>query len=239
MDFHQLLAMNAGIIGANMSHLQLLSDLFEQLLAPHVNAQPGEAEIAADLLALRFFREAQGELQLKDDPSTRRRYVKHVQRFVSGLTREQRLKLGTKSFDRLFHDQPEISNYFKTSNMRLAFIVGKALDFSARLFDEPALMVDEMTQLGLKHIMFQAQSQFFQPWVSALMAEIQQITADEEVVQGMNYALCVIGSIIAQAVETGSTPVLQAIVNDDVKALKSALRATPRAERAEAVLGRA
>ncbi|CAK9002318.1 unnamed protein product [Durusdinium trenchii] len=123
--------------------------------------------------------------------------------------------------------------------MRLAFIVGKALDFSARLFDEPALMVDEMTQLGLKHIMFQAQSQFFQPWVSALMAEIQQITADEEVVQGMNYALCVIGSIIAQAVETGSTPVLQAIVNDDVKALKSALRATPRAERAEAVLGRA
>ena len=29
-------------------------------------------------------------------------------------------------------------------------------DFSARLFDEPALMVDEMTQLGLKHIMFQA-----------------------------------------------------------------------------------
>lgn len=277
MDFHQLLAMNAGIIGANMSHLQLLSDLFEQLLAPHVNAQPGEAEIAADLLALRFFREAQGELQLKDFktsmlasarallPETwdtthenawiavwdcialhiRRamplpgRYVKHVQRFVSGLTREQRLKLGTKSFDRLFHDQPEISNYFKTSNMRLAFIVGKALDFSARLFDEPALMVDEMTQLGLKHIMFQAQSQFFQPWVSALMAEIQQITADEEVVQGMNYALCVIGSIIAQAVETGSTPVLQAIVNDDVKALKSALRATPRAERAEAVLGRA
>eukprot|EP00913_Durusdinium_trenchii_P024501 g23000.t2 len=158
---------------------------------------------------------------------------------VRSLTREQRLKLGTKSFDRLFHDQPEISNYFKTSNMRLAFIVGKALDFSARLFDEPALMVDEMTQLGLKHIMFQAQSQFFQPWVSALMAEIQQITADEEVVQGMNYALCVIGSIIAQAVETGSTPVLQAIVNDDVKALKSALRATPRAERAEAVLGRA
>ncbi|CAK9002322.1 unnamed protein product [Durusdinium trenchii] len=122
MDFHQLLAMNAGIIGANMSHLQLLSDLFEQLLAPHVNAQPGEAEIAADLLALRFFREAQGELQLKDFktsmlasarallPETwdtthenawiavwdcialhiRRamplpgRYVKHVQRFVSG-----------------------------------------------------------------------------------------------------------------------------------------------------------
>ena len=29
-------------------------------------------------------------------------------------------------------------------------------DYAARLFDEPALMVDEMTQLGLKHIMFQA-----------------------------------------------------------------------------------
>lgn len=29
-------------------------------------------------------------------------------------------------------------------------------DYAPRLFDEPALMVDEMTQLGLKHIMFQA-----------------------------------------------------------------------------------
>lgn len=39
------------------SHLQLLSDLFEQLLAPHVNAQPGEAEIAADLLARLILRD--------------------------------------------------------------------------------------------------------------------------------------------------------------------------------------
>ena len=30
----------------------------------------------------------------------------------------------------------------------------------------------------------------------------------------MNYALCVIGSIIAQAVETGSTPVLQVRVSN-------------------------
>ena len=31
----------------------------------------------------------------------------------------------------------------------------------------------------------------------------------KQVVEGMNYALCIIGSIIGQAVETGSTPVLQ------------------------------
>ena len=33
--------------------------------------------------------------------------------------------------------------------------------------------------------------------------------SEKKVVEGMNYALCIIGSIIGQAVETGSTPVLQ------------------------------
>ena len=31
-----------------------------------------------------------------------------------------------------------------------------------------------------------------------------------QVVEGMNYAMCIIASIMGQAVETGSTPVLQA-----------------------------
>eukprot|EP00434_Breviolum_minutum_P001604 symbB.v1.2.001416.t1/scaffold74.1/size352168/9 len=277
MDFTELFIMNAGIIGANMSYMQILLKLFEQLLAPIVNGQPGEAEVAADLVALRFFREARGEVELKDFrtsllasgrallPDTwdsthetawiavwdciseqlekamplPKRYVTPVKRFVEGLSKEQRIQIGVKTFDRLFRETPEVSNYFKQSNMRLAFIVSKTLDYAPRLFDEPALMVDEMTQLGLKHIMFQAQSKFFHPWVLALVAEIQQVRKDEEVVEGMNYALCIIGSIIGQAVETGSTPVLQAVVNDDVRALKRALAATPRAERFEAVLGTA
>ena len=33
-------------------------------------------------------------------------------------------------------------------------------DYSARLFDEPAQMVEEMQALGLKHIMFQARILF-------------------------------------------------------------------------------
>lgn len=275
MDFTELFTMNAGIIGANMSYMQILLKLFDQLLAPIVNGQPGEAEVAADLVALRFFREARGEVELKDFRTSLlasgrallpdswdsthenawiavwdciaeqlekamplpKRYVAPVQRFVEGLSKEQRIQIGVKTFDRLFRETPEVSNYFKQSNMRLAFIVSKTLDYAARLFDEPALMVDEMTQLGLKHIMFQAQSKFFHPWVLALVAEIQQVRKDQEVVEGMNYALCIIGSIIGQAVETGSTPVLQAVVNDDVRALKRALAATPRAERFEAVLG--
>ena len=32
--------------------MQILLKLFEQLLAPIVNGQPGEAEVAADLVAL-------------------------------------------------------------------------------------------------------------------------------------------------------------------------------------------
>lgn len=277
MDFSELVVMNAGIIGANMSYTKIILSFFEQLLAPVVNGQAGEAEVAADIVALRFFREAQGEVQLKDFKTSMLasarallpdtwdtthetawiaawdciaeqleraiplpcRYFKTVQHFVAGLSKETRHQICVRSFDRLFRESVEVSSYFKSSNMRLAFIMNKALDYSARLFDEPAQMVEEMQALGLKHIMFQAQAKFFHPWVSALVAEIQQICKDEEVVEGMNYAMCIIGSIMGQAVETGSTPVLQAVVNDDVKALKRALHAAPRAARFEAALGSA
>lgn len=277
MDFSELVVMNAGIIGANMSYTKILLSFFEELLAPVVNGQVGEAEVAADIVALRFFREAQGEVQFKDFKTSMlasarallpdtwdtthetawiaawdciaeqleraiplpRRYVKAVQHFVAGLSKEQRHQLGVKTFDRLFRESSEVSSYFKSSNTRLAFIVKQALDYSARLFDEPAQMVEEMQALGLKHIMFQAQAKFFHPWASALVAEVQQICQDEEVVEGMNYAMCIIASIMGQAVETGSTPVLQAVANDDVKALKRALQAAPRAARFEAALGSA
>lgn len=277
MDFSELVVMNAGIIGGNMSFTQILLSFFEELLAPVINGQVGEAEVAADIVALRFFREAQGEVQFKEFKTSMlassrsllpdtwdtshetawiavwdciaehleralplpRRYVKAVQHFVAGLSKEQRYQLAVKTFDRLFRESPEVSSYFKSSNTRLAFIVNKALDSAARLFDEPAQMVEEMQALGLKHIMFQAQAKFFHPWVSAMVAEIQQICQDEEVVEGMNYAMCILASIMGQAVETGSTPVLQAVANDDVKALRRALQAAPRAARFEAALGSA
>ena len=51
-------------------------------------------------------------------------------RVLPGLTREQRLKLGTKSFDRLFHDQPEA---------RTGPSEAKASDFKAKAKAQPAL----------------------------------------------------------------------------------------------------
>lgn len=46
--------------------MKILLSLFEQLLAPTVNGQPGEAETMADVAALRFFREAKGSGQLAE-----------------------------------------------------------------------------------------------------------------------------------------------------------------------------
>jgi len=276
MDFNELVTMNAGIISANLSFIQVLLQLFEQLLAPAVNADEGGLDCACDVTALRLFREVPGQVLVKDFqtcllasarallpdawdskhesawiavwtciadrleqslplPS---KYQKPVQNFVAGLSTDQRQKLGKRSFERLFREHEQVSNHFNQSWMRLAFIISKTLDMAVRLFHEPAQMFDELTQLGLKHIMFQADSQFFQPWVAALVAEIQLICQDEKVVDAMNFALCVIGSIIGQALEAGATPILKAIVTDDVKALKKALAATPRGQRAEAVLGR-
>lgn len=165
------------------------------------------------------------------------KYDNVVTRFVEQLSSTQKTDVGTKAFKRLFEETPKAESYFKQSNSKLAFIVSKNLDSAAKLFKDPATQVVELQQLGLKHIMFQASTRFFQPFVSAIMKEVQLITKDELAIEGLNWALCVMGSIMVQTIETNATPTLKAVVRDDVKSFNRALSKTPRGERSRAMLG--
>jgi len=165
------------------------------------------------------------------------KYEKAVTKLIAGLSTEQTKQIGSQSFTRLFKDHPKAENYFKQSNARLAFIVQKALEMSVQIFRDPVRMVDEITSLGLRHIMFQASTKFFQPFVTSVMSEVQLVCNDELGIDGLNWAMCIIGSIMVRTIQQGATPIVKAVVRNDAKALKKAVALVPRGERAKAVVG--
>lgn len=165
------------------------------------------------------------------------RYETLVRKFVTGMAEKDKHQIGLKAFERLFKEHPKSENFFKQNNARLASFVAKSLDMSVQLFQEPQRMVDEITQLGLRHIMFQASTRYIQPFVSSIMAEVQRTCKDALAVEGLNWALCIIGSIMYRTIETGATPILKAVVRNDVKGLKKALSKTPKGDRNAAILG--
>lgn len=165
------------------------------------------------------------------------KYNNSVNQYIAGLSDKEKKSIGSKAFDRLFKEEPKAERYFKQSNARLAFIVALILDLTAAIFAEPEKVVAEVTQLGLKHIMFQAEPAFFQNFVSAIVSEVQVVCKDPVAVEGVNWALCVIACLMVRTMEQGSTPLLRAVVNNNVKEVKKALNNVGRAARSEAVLG--
>mmetsp|Transcript_96384 Transcript_96384/g.171323 ORF Transcript_96384/g.171323 Transcript_96384/m.171323 type:complete len:571 (+) Transcript_96384:19-1731(+) len=249
-NFEQLLA---GAVNANAPSLESACDVLALQLSKEANGNIALKEFQTCLLAstralLPEVWDAQHESawiscwnciaeQLQQTLPLPARYEKAVAKLVGGLSDEQMKRIGAQSFVRLFQEHPRAENYFKQSNARLAFIVEKGLEMSVKIFQDPVRMVDEVTSLGLRHIMFQASAKFFQPFVTAVMAEVQVACRDELGIEGLNWALCVIGSIMVRTLEQGSTPILKAVVRSDTKELKRALSKTPRGDRTKAILG--
>lgn len=165
------------------------------------------------------------------------KYARPAAQYVNSLSQEQKQKLGMRVFTRLFKEQPGAEDSFKQSNARLAYIVIRGLDMAVQTYQEPARMYDEITALGLRHIMFQAKTRFFQHFVSAVVAELQLICKDDLVIDALNWILCVIGSVMVRTIDEGATPLLKAVVRNDPIAVKKALAAAPRAERAQTAIG--
>lgn len=165
------------------------------------------------------------------------KYARPAAQYINSLSQDQKQKLGMRVFTRLFKEQPGAEDSFKQSNARLAYIVIRGLDMAVQTYQEPARMYDEITALGLRHIMFQAKTKFFQHFVSAIVAELQLMCNDDLVIDALNWILCVIGSVMVRTIDEGATPLLNAVVRNDPIAAKKALAAAPRAERAQAAIG--
>jgi hypothetical protein len=165
-----------------------------------------------------------------------KQYEQVVHKFLEGMDENDKRKLGLDAFKKLFEKDALAENFFKQSNERLIYISLQALEFSDMIYQEPSKVYKAVQGLGLKHIMYRVDPKYFAIYVECMSEELRNWTDDENVVAGIHWSLTVVASTMARVVDEGSTPILCAALDNNVKSLKAELAAQPRGARVHAVL---
>jgi len=177
------------------------------------------------------------DTQLKLSLALPSKYEGPVNRFISEMDPTTMGDIGLKVWLRMFVKEPAVENVFKQSNERLKWIAIQAMLYSAAIYRDPTSMNVQMQQLGLKHIMFRVNPAYFALFVECIDEELKErVECDENTINGINWSLTVIACILARTVEAGSTPLLIAALNNNVKALKYELSIQQRGKRGMAML---
>jgi len=177
------------------------------------------------------------DTQLKLSLALPAKYEMPVNRFIKDQMDPATLgDIGLKVWYRMFVKEPKVEDVFKQSNERLKWIAVQAMLYSAEIYRDPTGMNTRMQQLGLKHIMFRVNPSYFSLFVQCIDEELRERIDDENVVNGINWSLTIIACILARTVEAGSSPLLIAALNNNVKALKAELQAQPRGKRGMSML---
>jgi hypothetical protein len=177
------------------------------------------------------------EAQLSDSLVKAKLYGKIVKRYVQGLTTDDFKQMGETVWrEGVFKEIPEAEMRLRQSIARFVFIARSALEFAVALFDDPVRTKVELTRLGTRHIMFQVESAWFQTFVEQLAKDAHTRSGSGDVEEAVRWAVAVEASLLARTLEQASTPILKAACSNDIKALKKALAAQPRGERANCLL---
>merc|ERR1712232_190960 len=140
-------------------------------------------------------------------------------------------KMGIEVFTLMFTTCPEFENFFKASNERLGFIFSKIVDMGRDVYSEPTRLVDEAKAIGLRHIMYNADTSFFEPFVKCCIDVCAKNTQDNMAIEGLAWSLNIIASVMKRAITEMSSPILKAVVANSAKQVKKALAATARGDR--------
>jgi hemoglobin-like flavoprotein len=177
------------------------------------------------------------DTQLKLSLPLPAKYEIPVTRWVKEVnTPEQLGEIGLKVWYRMFAKEPKVEDVFKQSNERLKWIAVQAMLYSSAIYADPTAMNIQMQALALKHIMFKVNPAYFPLFVECIDEEVRSMCDDPMVVDGMNWSLTIIACILSRGVEAGSTPLLMAALNNNVKQLKGEMAAIPRGQRGMAML---
>lgn len=153
------------------------------------------------------------------------------------LDQAEKNSFGLAVFKRLFDAAPRSESYFKQSNTRLCFIVSRALEMSMEIYQEPTRLANDVTSLGIRHIMWNIPTTFFEPFLQAMLDEcLFRYSTHPLGVEGLEWALRIIAGIMVQTIDEGSSPLIEAVVRNRPKAVKKALADYPRRDRAIACL---
>jgi len=164
------------------------------------------------------------------------KYEKAVEKLMQEMQDDEHKSFGVNAFNRLFDSHPGAENYFKSSNSRLNVLALKGLELAAMMYKEPTRVANEVAALGLRHIMYMVSVEFFEPLVNAMVEELRTHTTDVKAVEGIQYTLTLIGTIMVTTVNEGATPLLTAVATNSVKGVQRALAVVPRGKRADVCL---
>jgi len=164
-------------------------------------------------------------------------YEKAVKKAVSNMTADEKKVFGLNAFNRLFDKQPRAEDHFNSSNARLSMLATNVLEICVDMYSEPTRMVDVVTSIGLRHIMYNVSLDFFEPFVVSIVEELMSANMDPVAVEGIEWILAQISTIMIYTINEGSNPLLTAVVANSAKQVKAALAPISKKERAAICLG--
>lgn len=164
------------------------------------------------------------------------KYEVRCMRLLDQMTAERKREFGMAVFNRLFEKIPATETYFKQNNERLRFIVTKAIEMSTELYRDPKRLIIEIQDLGLRHIMYNVATEFFEPFILCMLEELEVASKDEVALEGFAWALTQIASTMVRVIDEGATPLIRAVLANKPKQVRKALAGYSREERAAAQL---
>jgi hypothetical protein len=176
------------------------------------------------------------DAQLQESLRQSKVHEQPVLRYINGLGKIDYDALGNLLWTKLFAQEREAELRHKQPTQTFVRIATLALQFTAKIFEDPFRMKDEIGQQALKHILHQVEPRLFGVFVVLMEEEVRYHSKDEAVTAGVTWALSVIASLMHRMVVQASNPVLLAAVRNDVKGLKKALGDVARKDRSMAVL---
>lgn len=116
-------------------------------------------------------------------------------------------------------------------------LAANTLDLSVEMYKDPTRTEQVVTSLGLRHIMYNIEAEYFVPFVESIVSEFAMFAQDPVAVEGVEWILTQIAGIMIYTFNEGSNPLLRAVINNSAVQVKKALAPLPKKDRAAACVG--
>lgn len=158
-------------------------------------------------------------------------WEKAYAKFVSSLDESQAYEFRANVYAKFFALAPSGEDYFKQSNTYLHLIANKILEMVLDMYREPVRMTDDISALGLRHVGYGIPTEFFAPFVSAVIEVLNATSKDEVLIEATRWSLGLIGKSLVRTILEGSTIVMKAINVNTKKSIAKAISCAPRGDR--------
>ncbi|CAJ1400909.1 unnamed protein product [Effrenium voratum] len=161
---------------------------------------------------------------------------KALSRLIASLSADDIYGLRKSIYQKFFQAAPAGQDHFKQSTTRLYFIADKIIEMTMEMYQQPRVMVEDISALGLRHVGYAIPTELFAPFVSCAVEVVRGITTDDVAEGAFRWSLTLISKILVRTILEGSTIVMKAINTNSARALRKAIAIAPRSKRAMELL---